>query len=229
MGKRLFVGNLPFSTTADELRALFSQHGNVTDVHIVVDRETSRPRGFAFVSYATDEEAARATEALNGKPMGGRPLVVKDARDRGAPAPPGERPARPPGPRPGGFGGGFRGTSGPPREGPGGGPARPWGQRPPRMPVIDPAELPQEGERRRFSTKKRRPEATDADRVPKVRAREEEDVRAGNWRQWMNEYEGEEGEDQELEDAGTEHRDAGPEHDPEHDEEGQDRGGAEEK
>lgn len=90
MGKRLFVGNLPFSATENDLRALFSQHGNVTDVHIVLDRESGRSRGFAFVSYGTDEEAAKATDALNGKPMGGRPLVVKDARDRGAPAPPGE-------------------------------------------------------------------------------------------------------------------------------------------
>lgn len=192
MGKRLFVGNLPFSTTADELRALFSQHGNVTDVHIVVDRETQRPRGFAFVSYATDDEAARATETLNGKPMGGRPLVVKDARDRGAPPPPGERPPRPMGPRPGGpggpGGGGFRGPGGPggPGGGGGGGPARPWTPRPPRIPVLDPGELPQEGERRRFGVKKRKPEG-EGDRVPKTRPREETDQPAGNWRQWMSE------------------------------------------
>lgn len=202
MGKRLFVGNLPFTTTADELRSLFSQHGTVTDVHIVIDRETSRPRGFAFVSYATDEEAERATNALNGKPLGGRPLVVKDARDRGAPAPPGERPPRPMGdrpPRPSGPGMGSR-PGGPPRDG--AGPARPWSPRPPgRGPSMPPPEeMPQEGERRRFATKKRKPGAAgEGDRVPKVRPRaEEEDDRAGNWRQWLDEDDegGEVGEEQ---------------------------------
>jgi cold-inducible RNA-binding protein len=220
MGKRLFVGNLPFSTTADELRGLFSQHGAVTDVHIVVDRETSRPRGFAFVSYATDDEAARATDALNGKPMGGRPLVVKDARDRGAPPPPGERPPRPSGPRPGGFGGppsGPRGPGGPPRDG-AGGPPRPWSPRPPRMPAIDPAELPQEGERRRFAVKKRKPESPEGERTPKTRLRDEEESAGGNWRQWMSdEFDGE-GEPDAAEDELGDLGDAQPDHDEAEDE-----------
>jgi hypothetical protein len=177
MGKRLFVGNLPFSTTAEEIRALFAQFGEVADVHIVIDRETSRPRGFGFVSFATDEQAARATEKMNGQMMGGRPLVVKDARDRGAPAPPGERGPRPmrparDGTRPAGSGGAGAG--------------RPWQPRFPRMPMPDPAEMPAEAERRRFAVKKRRPEG-EADRAPKVRLREEEEVRTGHWRQWIEE------------------------------------------
>jgi hypothetical protein len=173
MGKRLFVGNLPFSTTAEEIRALFAQFGEIADVHIVIDRETSRPRGFGFVSFATDEQAARATEKLNGQMVGGRPLVVKDARDRGAPAPPGERGPRPARPMRDGA-----------RPGPPGGAGRPWQPRFPRMPMPDPAEMPAEGERRRFAVKKRRPEG-EAERGPKVRLREEEEVRTGHWRQWI--------------------------------------------
>lgn len=218
MGKRLFVGNLPFSATDDELRTLFAQHGTVTDVHIVIDRETNRSRGFGFVSYATDDEAQRATDALNGKPFAGRPLVVKDARDRGAPPAPGERPPRPSGPRPGGFGGpgsggpgGFRGPGGPrpggpPREG-GAGPSRPWTPRPPRPGTMPPPEeMPQE-DRRRFGVKKKKPTTPDGERAPKLRLREEEEDRAGNWRQWMDEYSDEDEavdnvEDLENEDAG---------------------------
>lgn len=200
MGKRLFVGNLPFSATENDLRALFSQHGNVTDVHIVLDRESGRSRGFAFVSYGTDEEAAKATDALNGKPMGGRPLVVKDARDRGAPAPPGERPPRPMGDRPMGPRPMGDRPMGPRPGGPAaGGPSRPWSPRPPRGPMMppDPGELPPETERRRtgFGPKKRRPEGGD-DRALKAKPRVEEVASSsGNWRQWMNEFSDEEPDD----------------------------------
>lgn len=207
MGKRLFVGNLPFSTTADELRSLFSQHGTVTDVHIVMDRETARPRGFAFVSFETDEQAARATDVLNGRPLGGRPLVVKDARDRGAPAPPGERPPRPAGdrpPRPAGDrppfgdrpprpGGGFRGPGGPSSGDTAGG-FRSFGPRPPRTPIAAPVELPPEGgERRRHQVPRKPRVSEESDRTPKARVtREEEAPKAAGWRQWLSEFDEEE-------------------------------------
>lgn len=84
MGKRLFVGNLPYQCDETQLRDLFQQDGRqVTEVKIVADRETGRPRGFAFVELATDEQAGAAVTALNGKPFGGRPLTVSEARERG--------------------------------------------------------------------------------------------------------------------------------------------------
>ncbi len=209
MGKRLFVGNLPFSTTADELRALFSPYGEVADVHIVVDRETSRPRGFGFVSFVTEEQAAKATEGLNGRPLGGRPLVVKDARDRVAGAAASGAP-----PRRFGAPGGAGGPGGPPRPGANGAPARPWRPRGPRMlPPPDPSELPQEAERRRFAVKKRRPEG-EADRSPKARLREEDEARPTNWRQWMDEYE-----EAEEQGAAAEEEEAPPREEPPEDEE----------
>src|SRR4051812_42118407 len=83
MGKRLYCGNLPFTVTADEIKALFSEGGRaVTDVHIVMDRESGRPRGFAFVELGSDEEAAAAVQAVNGRMWGGRSLTVNEARDR---------------------------------------------------------------------------------------------------------------------------------------------------
>jgi RNA recognition motif-containing protein len=84
MGKRLFVGNLPYQCEEAQLRSLFEQDGRqVEEVKIVADRETGRPRGFAFVEMATDDQARTAVEALNGKPFGGRPLTVSEARERG--------------------------------------------------------------------------------------------------------------------------------------------------
>ncbi len=79
--KKLYVGNLPFSATEDELRALFEQHGTVHSVRLISDRETGRPRGFGFVEM--DEDAADAAiEATDGQDMGGRPLRVNEARER---------------------------------------------------------------------------------------------------------------------------------------------------
>ena len=83
MGKRLFVGNLPYQCDEAQLRALFEQDGRqVEDIKIVTDRETGRPRGFAFIELATDTQAEQAAAALNGKPFGGRDLTVSEARER---------------------------------------------------------------------------------------------------------------------------------------------------
>ena len=79
--KKIYVGNLPYSATEDELRELFSQHGDVTSVSLVNDRETGRPRGFGFVEMA-DEDADSAVQALDGAQMGGRTLKVNEARPR---------------------------------------------------------------------------------------------------------------------------------------------------
>ena len=103
MGKRVFVGNLPFSATEDQLRELFSQHGEVTSAEIVKDKFTERSRGFAFVEMATDEAAAAAVAALNQHQMDGRPLTVNEARARTESRGPRER-----GSRGGGEGGGNR-------------------------------------------------------------------------------------------------------------------------
>ena len=85
MGKRLYVGNIPYQTTEAQLRTLFEQDGaEVSDVKIVLDRETGRPRGFAFVELTNDAHAATAVETLNGKAFGGRPLTVSEARERQA-------------------------------------------------------------------------------------------------------------------------------------------------
>ncbi len=80
--KNLFVGNLPFSTTEDALRGHFTQFGEVQQVRIMTDRDTGKPRGFAFVQMANDEEATRAVAALNGKDFEGRSLTVNEARPK---------------------------------------------------------------------------------------------------------------------------------------------------
>jgi RNA recognition motif-containing protein len=82
MGTRLYVGNLNFRTTGDELRDLFSQAGEVETASVVEDRETGRSRGFGFVEMATPEGAAAAIEQLNGKDFGGRALTVNEAKPR---------------------------------------------------------------------------------------------------------------------------------------------------
>ncbi len=83
MGKRLYVGNIPFQTSEAQLRTLFEQDGRqVAEVKIVMDRETGRPRGFAFVEMESDAQAAAAVETLNGTSFGGRPLTVSEARAR---------------------------------------------------------------------------------------------------------------------------------------------------
>lgn len=77
----VYVGNLPFSATEDEVESLFSQHGSVDNVKLISDRDTGRPRGFGFVEM-DEAGASAAIEALNGTEMGGRPLRVNEARER---------------------------------------------------------------------------------------------------------------------------------------------------
>lgn len=109
---KLYVGNLSFNTTEDELRSAFSQFGTVTDLYVAMDKMTGRPRGFAFVTMGTADEAKVATEKMNGTDLGGRALTVNEARPKE------ERPG-------GGFGGGGgRGGFGGERRGFGGGGGR---------------------------------------------------------------------------------------------------------
>jgi len=79
---RIYVGNLSYETTADELRELFGQHGEVKEVYTPTDRETGRSRGFAFVEMPSDDEAKTAMEALDGTELGGRTIKVNEARAR---------------------------------------------------------------------------------------------------------------------------------------------------
>ncbi len=81
--KRIYVGNLPFSATEDEVRELFAGHGTVHSVRLISDRATGRPRGFGFVDM-DPEEATAAIEALDGTELGGRSLRVNEAKERGA-------------------------------------------------------------------------------------------------------------------------------------------------
>lgn len=78
----IYVGNLPYSTTDQELESLFSQHGQITSARVMIDRETGRSRGFGFVEMANDNEARTAIEALNGFEMNGRPLTCNEARPK---------------------------------------------------------------------------------------------------------------------------------------------------
>jgi len=83
MGKRLYVGNLSYSTTETDLRDAFAASGeDVAEVKVVLDRDTGRPRGFAFVEMATDAGAQKAIETLNGKDLQGRSIAVSEARER---------------------------------------------------------------------------------------------------------------------------------------------------
>jgi cold-inducible RNA-binding protein len=112
--KNLFVGNMTFQTTETDLKALFEPFGQVARVHIAIDRETRRSRGFGFVEMPNDAEAAQAMQALDGKDLGGRALKVNEARPREA-SPTGARGPRTGGPGPdrGGHGGqGDRGGHG---------------------------------------------------------------------------------------------------------------------
>ena len=99
----MYVGNLTFEATEAEIRELFSEHGPVNEVAVVMDRETNRPRGFAFVTMNTKEGMDNAIKQLDGKAWNGRPLTVNEARPRE------ERPAYSGG---GGGGGGGRGGKG---------------------------------------------------------------------------------------------------------------------
>jgi cold-inducible RNA-binding protein len=84
---KLFVGNLSFNTTENELQDAFAAHGTVVEANLVTDRTTSRPRGFAFVTMSSDEEAQAALTAMNGKSIDGRALTVSIARPREERAP----------------------------------------------------------------------------------------------------------------------------------------------
>jgi len=82
MAMKLYVGNLSFNTTSDELRDLFSQAGTVESANVVEDRDTGRSRGFGFVEMASREEGEAAIQQFNGKDLGGRNLTVNEARPR---------------------------------------------------------------------------------------------------------------------------------------------------
>jgi len=110
ISNKVFVGNLSFDVTRDELIQAFGAAGKVVDAKVPTDRETGRPRGFAFVEFEDDEAAQRSIALLNGKDLKGRPLRVNEAENR---------PPRPPGM--GGAPGGYRPS-------PGGAPYRPGGQ-----------------------------------------------------------------------------------------------------
>lgn len=82
MGRKLFVGNLPYDSTESDLQDLFARVGTVDSVTIMKDNMTGRPRGFGFVEMSTDDEAARAAEELNDTELGGRKLTINEARPR---------------------------------------------------------------------------------------------------------------------------------------------------
>jgi len=86
MGKKLYVGNLSFSATEDELRELFGRHGSVDSVKLITDRETGRPRGFAFVEMSEPSAASDAIRALDGSQVGGRAIKVNEAQDKPRPS-----------------------------------------------------------------------------------------------------------------------------------------------
>ncbi|MGH7939809.1 MAG: RNA recognition motif domain-containing protein [Limisphaerales bacterium] len=82
MNNKLFVGNLSFQTTENELNDAFAAHGTVTEANLMMDRTTNRSRGFAFVTMSTDDEAQKAIAAMNGVDLGGRSITVNVARPR---------------------------------------------------------------------------------------------------------------------------------------------------
>jgi len=105
MGKKLYVGNLPFSITEGKLQEIFSEFGQVVSAKIVLDRFTQRSKGFGFVEMSSDEEAAKACEQGNGRDVEGRQISVEEARGPD----PADAPRRP---RGGGGGGGYGGGGG---------------------------------------------------------------------------------------------------------------------
>ena len=82
MSTKLFVGNLSFDTTENDLQDAFAAHGTVTETNLMMDRTTGRPRGFGFITMSTAEEAQKAIAALNGSQLGGRALTVNVAKPR---------------------------------------------------------------------------------------------------------------------------------------------------
>ena len=157
MAVRLFVGNLSYTTTEADLRAYFGTVAAPSQVVLPVDRETGRPRGFAFVEFTERPHAEQAIQQFNGQVFNGRPLAVSEARareDRGPGAPSGPRPGGFSGPRPGGFSGpprpgGFSGGGGP-RPGGGFGSPRPFDPNAPAQPRgsrnFGPDAKPQRGQ-----------------------------------------------------------------------------------
>ena len=101
MGNKLYVGNLPYSVRDEDLQQSFGQFGGVTSAKVMMERDTGRSKGFGFVEMASDAEAQAAINGMNGQPLGGRSIVVNEARPMEA---------RPP--RTGGFGGGGYGGGG---------------------------------------------------------------------------------------------------------------------
>ena len=186
MGTRLFVGNLSYNVTEQELKDVFvSENIEVRSVRVAMDRDTGRPRGFAFVEAATEEGAKQSIEKLGGRLIQGRAIVIEEAQARptaggprpgpgsrpfagpgGPPRPPGPRPAGPPGsagPRPGGA----PGTMGP------GGPPRSFG--PPRPGTGFDPRGPDRTAARPDAPRRERPEKKRSTR-PKPEERER-----GNW------------------------------------------------
>ena len=102
MGNKLYVGNLPYTVRDEDLQQSFGQFGTVTSAKVMMERETGRSKGFGFVEMASDAEAQAAVNGMNGQPLGGRSVVVNEARPMEA------RPPR----AGGGFGGGGYGGSG---------------------------------------------------------------------------------------------------------------------
>ena len=82
MSKKIYVGNLSYKVTEDDLKDLFAEFGTVTEINVITDRETGRPRGFAFVEMDSDDEATKAIDSLNGKELQDREIVVNEARPR---------------------------------------------------------------------------------------------------------------------------------------------------
>jgi len=82
MSNKLFVGNLSFNTTENDLQDAFAAHGTVTEANLMMDRATGRPRGFAFITMSSPEEAQKAIQALNGANLDGRDLTVNEARPK---------------------------------------------------------------------------------------------------------------------------------------------------
>lgn len=108
MSNKLYVGNLSFTTSQNDLNDAFAAFGTVTETNLMMDRETGRPRGFAFVTMSSTEEAQKAIEALNGREMGGRALTVNEAKPREERSGGGGGGRREYGGRSGGYGGGSR-------------------------------------------------------------------------------------------------------------------------
>lgn len=101
MGNKLYVGNLPYGVRDNDLEQAFGQFGAVASARVMMERDTGRSKGFGFVEMASEAEAQAAIQGMNGQPLGGRSLVVNEAR-----------PMEPRPPRSGGYGGGFRSEGG---------------------------------------------------------------------------------------------------------------------